>query len=81
MIVDKNTRSLEESTFLRLEEEILDGRLKKGDVVTETALSARLGVDKRLQISAAPRNENGYSFMRRHSRITPSSPSTISPRR
>lgn len=46
MIVDKNTRSLEESTFLRLEEEILDGRLKKGDVVTETALSARLGVSR-----------------------------------
>jgi DNA-binding GntR family transcriptional regulator len=46
MIIDKNTRSLEEGTFLRLEEEILDGRLKKGDVLTETALSKRLGVSR-----------------------------------
>ncbi len=46
MIVDKNTHSLEERTFLKLEEEILNGTLKKGDILTETALSARLGVSR-----------------------------------
>ncbi|MBQ8303206.1 MAG: GntR family transcriptional regulator [Clostridia bacterium] len=46
MIVDKNAKSLEESVFLTLEEEILSGELKKGETLTETALSARLGVSR-----------------------------------
>lgn len=46
MIVDKNTKSLEENVFLTLEDEILSGKLKRGDVLTETSLSARLGVSR-----------------------------------
>ena len=46
MIVDKNAKSLEESVFLTLEDEILSGKLKRGDMLTETALSARLGVSR-----------------------------------
>ncbi len=46
MIVDKNTKSLEENVFLTLEDEILSGKLKKGDTLTETSLSARLGVSR-----------------------------------
>ena len=46
MIVDKNIKSLGESVFLRLEEEILDGTLKVGDSLTEIALSKRLGVSR-----------------------------------
>ena len=46
MIVDKNTKSLEENVFLTLEDEILSGKLKKGDTLTETALSTRLGVSR-----------------------------------
>ena len=46
MIIDKNVKSLEESVYLTLEEEILNGTLKKGDALTETALSARLGVSR-----------------------------------
>ena len=46
MIVNKNAKSLEESVYLTLEEEILSGKLKKGDSLTETALSSRLGVSR-----------------------------------
>jgi DNA-binding GntR family transcriptional regulator len=46
MIVGKNAQSLEESVFLALEEEILSGKLKKGESLTENSLSARLGVSR-----------------------------------
>ena len=46
MIVDKNIKSLGESVFLCLEEEILNGTLKKGDSLTEISLSKRLGVSR-----------------------------------
>lgn len=46
MIVSKNAKSLEESVYLTLEEEILSRKLKKGDSLTETSLSARLGVSR-----------------------------------
>ena len=46
MIVNKNAKSLEESVYFALEEEILSGKLKKGDSLTETSLSARLGVSR-----------------------------------
>lgn len=46
MIVNKNAKSLEESVYLTLEEEILSGQLKKGDSLTENALSTRLGVSR-----------------------------------
>ncbi len=46
MIVDKNIKSLAESVFLQLEEDILDGTLKKGDVLTEIALAQKLGVSR-----------------------------------
>lgn len=46
MIVDKNAKSLEESVFLTLEDEILSGKLKRGETLTETSLSARLGVSR-----------------------------------
>ena len=46
MIVDKNAKSLEENVFLTLEDEILSGKLKRGDMLTETTLSARLGVSR-----------------------------------
>lgn len=46
MIVGNNVKSLEERVYLALEEEILSGELKRGDTLTETALSARLGVSR-----------------------------------
>ncbi len=46
MIVDKNTKSLEERVYLTLEDEILSGQLKRGEMLTETALSQRLGVSR-----------------------------------
>ena len=46
MIVNNNAKSLEESVYLALEEEILSGKLKKGESLTETSLSARLGVSR-----------------------------------
>lgn len=46
MIVSKNAKSLEESVYLTLEEEILSGQLKKGDSLTENSLSTRLGVSR-----------------------------------
>lgn len=46
MIVNQNAKSLEESVYLTLEEEILSGKLKKGDSLTENSLSSRLGVSR-----------------------------------
>ncbi|MBQ7326767.1 MAG: GntR family transcriptional regulator [Clostridia bacterium] len=46
MIVDKNSKSLEENVFLTLEDEILSGKLKRGEILTETTLSSRLGVSR-----------------------------------
>ena len=46
MIVDTGTKSLEERVFCALEEEILAGRLKKGETLTEIALSTRHGVSR-----------------------------------
>ena len=46
MIIDNFAKSLEQSVFLQLEEEILNGELKKGDTLTENSLSARLGVSR-----------------------------------
>ena len=46
MIIDERTASLEEKAYATLEEEILSGRLKKGDSLTESALSLRLGVSR-----------------------------------
>lgn len=46
MIVDNFAKSLEESVYYNLEEEILGGELKKGDTLTETSLSKRLGVSR-----------------------------------
>ena len=46
MIVDANAKSLEESVYFKLEEEILSGELKAGDALTELSLSKRLGVSR-----------------------------------
>ena len=46
MIIDKNTHSLEEQVYYILEEEILSGVLSRGDTLTETSLSTRLGVSR-----------------------------------
>jgi DNA-binding GntR family transcriptional regulator len=46
MIVDANAKSLEERVFLALREEILGGQFKKGDTLTEVALSTRYGVSR-----------------------------------
>ena len=46
MIVDKNAKSLEESVFQRLREEILTGKLVRGETLTETSLTARLGASR-----------------------------------
>ena len=46
MIVSTNAKSLEESVFLTLEDEILSGKLKRGETLVETSLSARLGVSR-----------------------------------
>ena len=46
MIVDKNAKSLEESVFLRLQEEILTGKLLRGETLTEASLTARLGASR-----------------------------------
>ena len=45
-MIIKNAKSLEESVFLTLEEEILSGELKRGDTLTEMSLSERLGVSR-----------------------------------
>ncbi len=46
MIVDERVNSLEESVLLRLEDEILSGKLKRGDTLTEGSLTARLGASR-----------------------------------
>ena len=46
MIVGSNAKSLEERVFLALREEILGGKFKKGDTLTEVALSTRHGVSR-----------------------------------
>ncbi len=46
MIVDERIQSLEESVLLRLEDEILSGKLKRGDTLTEASLTARLGASR-----------------------------------
>ena len=46
MIVDTGAKSLEEQVFNSLEEEILTGKLKKGDTLAEISLSKRLGVSR-----------------------------------
>jgi DNA-binding GntR family transcriptional regulator len=46
VIVDQHVKSLGESVFLRLEEEIISGKLKKGDLLTEISLSKRMGVSR-----------------------------------
>lgn len=46
MIVDEKTGSLEEQVYESLEEEILSGRLGKGQIVTECELAAKLGVSR-----------------------------------
>lgn len=46
MIVSEKSPSLEEQVYSKLEEEILGGRLKRGDALTEIALSKRLGVSR-----------------------------------
>ena len=46
MIVDDKAKSLEESVLIRLEEEILSGKLKRGDTLTESSLTSRLGASR-----------------------------------
>ena len=46
MIIDNNIHSLEERVYITLEDEIISGRLKRGDTLTENSLSARLGVSR-----------------------------------
>ncbi len=46
MIVDERVKSLEDSVLIRLEEEILSGKLKRGDTLTEASLTARLGASR-----------------------------------
>ena len=46
MIVDDRSPSLEEMVFSKLEEEILSGKLARGEALGEIALSKRLGVSR-----------------------------------
>ena len=46
MIVDNEARSLKDRVYDELEEEILSGKLKSGDPLTELALCKRLGVSR-----------------------------------
>ena len=46
MIVDKNAKSLEESVFLRLQDEILSGTLIRGETLTEASITSRLGTSR-----------------------------------
>lgn len=46
MIISEKTKSLEEQVYLRLEEEILCGIYKRGDALTETAISNKIGVSR-----------------------------------
>lgn len=46
MIIDNKYVSLEEKVYSSLEDEILTGKLTRGTVITENALSVRLGVSR-----------------------------------
>ena len=46
MIIDSTAKSLEERVYYELEEEILNGTLKRGEALTELSLSERLGVSR-----------------------------------
>ena len=46
MIVNEKAKSREEEVYLKLEEEILGGKLERGEALTEMSLSARLGVSR-----------------------------------
>ena len=45
-MIRQSSKSLEEEVFLRLEEDILGGVLKKGDALTENSLAAKLGASR-----------------------------------
>ena len=46
MIIDSRTKSLEESVYLALREEILEGKLTAGEALTECAVAKKLGVSR-----------------------------------
>lgn len=46
MIIDGTSKSLEERVYYELEEEILNGTLKRGEALTELSISERLGVSR-----------------------------------
>lgn len=46
MIINENTKSLEERVYILLEEAILTGEYQRGDALTEIALSKKLGVSR-----------------------------------
>ena len=46
MIIDATSKSLEERVYYELEEEILNGTLKRGEALTELSLSERLDVSR-----------------------------------
>ncbi len=46
MIINEKTKSREAEVYVKLEEEILSGMHKRGDALTEIALSERLGVSR-----------------------------------
>lgn len=46
MIISERSKSLEEQVYLRLEEEILCGIYKRGDTLTETSISKKIGVSR-----------------------------------
>ena len=46
MIVDRTVKSLEEGVYFALEDEIISGKLKKGETLTEISLAKRLGVSR-----------------------------------
>lgn len=46
MIINENTKSLEEKVYLTLEEEIISGYYSRGEALTEMSLCKRLGVSR-----------------------------------
>ena len=46
MIIDQSSLSLEGKVYSQLEEEILSGALKPGEILREQALSEKLGVSR-----------------------------------